>query len=64
MYIHRMRDLAGYVSTACDSHTVIGYYDDGRPAYFDNVAYGIYDYVNQYGYNNLNSWVEAAVRMH
>ena len=59
-----MRNLAGYTSTACDRHTVIGYYDDGRPAYFDNVADGIYDYVNQDGYNNLDAWVEAAVRRH
>ena len=43
---------------------MIGYYDDGRPAYFDNVADGIYDYVNQDGYNYLDAWVEAAVRKH
>lgn len=64
VYIHRMRNLAGYISTACDRHSVIGYYDDGKPVYFDNIADGIYDYVNQDGYNNLDTWVEAAVRKH
>ena len=64
VYIHRMRNLAGYTATACDRHTVIGYYGDGRPAYFDNVADGIYDYVNQDGYYHLDSWVEAALRNH
>lgn len=64
VYIHRMRNLTGYSSTACNRHTVIGYYDNGSPAYFDNVADGIYDYVNQDGYNNLDAWVESAVRKH
>ena len=64
VYIHRINDLSGNTSLACDRHTVIGHYSDGSPAYFDNVVDGIYDYVNQDGYTNLDSWVEAAVRKH
>ena len=62
VYIHRIKDLAGYTSTACDRHTIVGYYNDGRPLYFDDIADKIYDYVIQDGYNNLDSWVENAVR--
>ena len=64
VYIHRIKDLDGLTSIACDRHTVIGRYKDGTAAYFDNIADGIYDYVNQDGYNNLDSWVEMAVRKH
>ena len=63
VYIHNMKDLAGHTSKACDRHTVIGYYD-GRPVHFDDVADGIYDYVNQDGYNYLDTWVESAMRKH
>ena len=62
VYIHRIRNFAGLTTSACDRHTVIGYYDDGSPAYFDKVVDGIYDYVNQGGYYNLDAWVEEALR--
>lgn len=64
LYIHRIKDLNGYTSTACNQHTVIGHYGDGRPAYFDNIADGIYDYILDDGYNNLDLWVERAVMNH
>ena len=64
VYIHRIKDLAGQTSAACSRHTVIGHYDDGRPAYFDNVADGIYDYILDNGYENLGKWVDAAVKRH
>lgn len=64
VYIHRIRNLAGFTSISCDRHTVIGYYDDGTPAYFDNIADGIYDYVLNDGYTNLDTWVEKAVKSH
>lgn len=64
VYVNRLKNLAGDTSVACNPHTVIGYCDDGSPVYFDDIADGIYDYVNQDGYNNLNSWVERAVRRH
>lgn len=47
-----------------NSHTVIGYYSDGSPAYFDNVYDGLYDYIEQDGYNNLGSWIETAAKAH
>lgn len=43
---------------------VIGYYSDGSPAYFDNVYDGLYDYIEQDGYNNLGSWIETAAKAH
>ena len=54
----------GNISTVCNLHTETGHYVDGRPAYFDRIVDGIYDYVDQDGYNNLDSWIEAAVRKH
>ena len=45
-------------------HTIIGYYNNGAPAYFDNVCDGIYDYVANNGYANLGIWIETAARAH
>lgn len=61
VYINNVRDLNGSFSNPCNKHTIIGYYNDGRPAYFDEVADGIYDYVYEDGYSNLDLWVEKAV---
>ena len=43
-------------------HSVIGYYKNGTPAYFDNIATAIYDYVYDDGYTNLGYWVERAAK--
>ena len=64
MYIHRTKDLSDHTTTACDRHIVIGKYKDGMPAYCDEIADGIYDYVTQNWYNKLDSWVETAVKKH
>lgn len=64
VYIHRIKNLQGLTSTACSKHSVIGYYDNGTPAYFDTVADGIYDYVIEKGYFNLDDWVETAIEKH
>jgi len=40
-------------------HTVIGN-KNGENVYFDNIAYGIYDYIKDDGYNNLGKWIENA----
>ena len=45
-------------------HTIVGRYDDGRPAYFDNICDGIYDYTTQNGYSNMGNWIESAARAH
>lgn len=64
VYINRVRDLAGMISPRCPMHTIIGYYDNGKPAYFDEVADGIYDYIDDDGYKNLDAWVEKALNNH
>lgn len=61
VYINKIKDLNGRTSKACNKHTVIGHYNDGSPVYFDNISAGIYDYMDDNGYDNLGEWVEAAV---
>ncbi len=43
-------------------HTIIGYYNDRQPVYFDAIADGIYDYAADNGYVNLGTWIEAAAK--
>ncbi len=62
VYINNIKDLKGYTSSACKSHTIVGCDRDGSYVWFYEIADGIYDYVNDNGYYNLGSWVEAAVR--
>ncbi len=64
VYINHIHDLRGLQSTACPRHTAIGRYNNGRTAYFDDVADAIYDYSINDGYSNLHLWVEDAVRRH
>lgn len=65
VHINGIRDMRTLrTSSRGNVHTVIGYYDDGRPAYFDKVCDGIYDYTTQNGYINLGSWIESAARAH
>ncbi len=61
MYISKIKDFAGKTTYACDKHTAIGNYSNGMSIYFDDITGGIYDYVTQDGYNNLDTWVENAV---
>ena len=60
--IKDMRTLS--TSSRGNTHTIIGYYADHSPAYFDNVADGIYDYVADNGYANMGIWIENAARKH
>jgi hypothetical protein len=63
--IHNIRDMrTQQASAAGNSHTVIGHYNNGSPAYFDKVADAIYDYVLDDGYNKMGSWIEAAAKKH
>lgn len=65
VYIHNIRDMITQKgSMKGNPHTVIGYYNDGSPAYFDNVCDGIYDYTYDNGYANLGTWIEDAARSH
>ncbi|MDR2203187.1 MAG: TIR domain-containing protein [Nitrososphaerota archaeon] len=45
-------------------HTIIGNRNDESPIYFDDIADGIYDYINDGGYQNLGQWIEASARKH
>lgn len=59
--INGIKDMRnGCTSLRCDLHTVIGYYQNNVPAYFDEVCDGIYDYNLGNGYVNLGNWVEKA----
>ncbi len=63
VYINKIADMQSRLtSSSCNPHTVIGYYQNNVPAYFDNVCDGIYDYVLDNGYLNLGSWVEKAAK--
>lgn len=62
VYINRIRDLNGNMSFASDKNTVIAY-EGAYPIRFSDVADGIYDYVLNDGYNNLDSWVENALEV-
>ena len=65
VYINWIRDMRTLkISAKGNIHTVIGYYEDGSPAYFDNVCDGIYDYVTQDCYANMGSWIEIAACAH
>lgn len=61
VYINRLKDLSGNTSVACNRYTIVGR-DSGNYVWFSDVADGIYDYVLDDGYHNLDSWVEKAVR--
>lgn len=60
VYVNNLKDLSGNTSTACNRHTCIRC-NNNNLIYFDNVA-PIYDYCYDDGYNNLNHWVELAVK--
>ncbi len=65
VYIHGIQDMRTLKhSSKANPHTIIGHYQDGSPAFFDNVCDGIYDYVSQKGYLNMANWVEKAAKAH
>lgn len=65
VHINGIRDMRTLMpSSRGNTHTVIGYYNDNSPAYFDNICDGIYDYVAQDGYTNMGSWIEVAAKRH
>lgn len=45
-------------------HTIIGYYNDKTPAYFDDICDSVYVYSEQNGYANLGIWIESAAKAH
>lgn len=63
--IHAIKDMRTLrVSCSGNTHSIIGYYNNKLPAYFDNLCDGIYDYVFDDGYNNLGVWIESAAKKH
>ena len=65
VHISGIRDMRSLTTSfKGNTHTVIGYYNDNSPAYFDRVADGIYDYVTENGYANLGTWIERAAKAH
>lgn len=65
VHINGIRDMrTSMITVRGNTHTIIGHYDNNRPAYFDDVCDGIYDYVSQNGYANMGSWIEAAAKAH
>lgn len=65
VHINEIRDMRTLTTSYKGNiHTIIGYYNDNSPAYFDQVADGIYDYVAQNGYINLGTWIEVAAKAH
>ena len=65
VYIHNIRDMITQkTSFKGNAHTIIGYYDNGTPAYFDDICDGLYDYTYENGYAYLGTWIEKAAREH
>ena len=65
VHINGVRDMRKTMpSKWANIHTIIGYYNDKTPAYFDDICDGIYDYSTQDGYNNLGTWIENAAKKH
>lgn len=63
VYVHNIKDMiTGLTSSKCNTHSVIGHYNDNTPAYFDNISDGTYDYIIENGYENLRVWVEDAAK--
>jgi MTH538 TIR-like domain (DUF1863). len=58
--INNIKDMRTQLaSKKGNTHTVIGN-KNGENVCFDNIAYGIYDYINDDGYNNFGKWIENA----
>ena len=65
VHINNIRDMRTQkTSLKGNVHTIIGYYSDNSPAYFDDIADGIYDYTYDDGYYYLGKWIENAARAH
>lgn len=65
VHINGIRDMRTQkTSLKGNPHTIIGFFSDNRPAYFDSVADGIYDYTYDNGYYHLGEWIEKAANAH
>ncbi len=65
VHINGIKDMRTLTTaTKGNTHTIIGYYKDQSPAYFDLICDSIYDYTTQNGYANMGSWIESAAKKH
>ena len=65
VHINGLKDMRSLkTSNRANVHSIIGYYNDKTPAYFDEICDGIYDYSKQEGYKNLGTWIESAAKKH
>lgn len=63
IHINNIRDARTMsISKKADVHQMVGTYNDGKPVYFDEICDGIFNYLNNDGYNNLGKWVENAAQ--
>jgi len=62
IYIHQCKNLAGLTSSkGSNMFGEIGRDSGGKAVYFSS-AYKCYDWVDDNGYSNLSSWIEAAAK--
>ncbi len=66
VHINKIKDMTTlHTNRKGNTHTIIGHDNDsGKAVYFDEIADGIYDYVEQDGYHNLGEWIEKAAQAH
>ncbi len=63
VHIHNMKDMKTETVTNKGSiYTIVGYYSDKSPIFFNDICDGIYDYIAQDGYANLGTWIESAAK--
>lgn len=62
IYIHQCKDFDGNADQkGSNKFGEIGKDGDGKPVYF-SINYKCYDWVDDDGYNNMGSWIEAAAK--
>lgn len=61
--VHNISDMGRGTAPRGIIHTKIGVRGN-KPAYFDDEADAIYDYIADDGYENLGNWIEAAAKKH
>ena len=62
IYIHQVKDRNGNTTTkGSNQFGSIGKDSNGKDVYF-STDYPCYDWVDDNGYNNLGSWIEAAAK--
>ena len=63
VHIDSIRDMRTQMTSVKGNvHTIIGYYNNDKPAYFDAIACGIYDYMGNNGYYTMGEWIEKAAK--